>query len=113
MSEQTYNVPARKKRYGAYYSRGRLSGKRTIDERPTETLTRDEFGHWEEDTVKGKGCVCFLKLVERKSGFTLIMRIEQRTKEETNMAIIQALLRYQAFYKSITFENVTKFLDYK
>jgi IS30 family transposase len=103
----------KRKRYGAYDSRGRLSGKRMIDERPTEILSRNEIGHWEGDTVMGKGSVCLLTLVERKSGFTLIMRLEQRTKDETNRAIIQALMPYQAFCKSITFDNGTEFHGYK
>src|SRR5688500_7281604 len=37
----------RRKRYGAYDSRGRLAGKRLISERPAEAETRDKVGHWE------------------------------------------------------------------
>src|ERR1700749_4690928 len=37
----------RRKRYGAYDSRGRLAGKRMIAERPPEVETRHEVGHWE------------------------------------------------------------------
>src|SRR5918999_2955016 len=41
----------RRKRYGAYDSRGRLAGKRMIAERPPEVESRDVVGHWEADTV--------------------------------------------------------------
>jgi IS30 family transposase len=36
----------RRKRYGAYDSRGRLAGKRHISERPPAVETRTELGHW-------------------------------------------------------------------
>ena len=35
----------RRKRYGAYDSRGRLAGKRLISERPQEVETRRQLGH--------------------------------------------------------------------
>ncbi len=45
----------RRKRYGAYDSRGRLAGKRMISERPAEVEARERVGHWEADTVMGAG----------------------------------------------------------
>ena len=45
----------RRKRYGAYDSRGRLAGKRLISERPAEVEARGSVGHWEADTVMGAG----------------------------------------------------------
>src|ERR687889_911331 len=45
----------RRKRYGAYDSRGRLAGKRMIGERPAEVEAREVAGHWEADTVMGAG----------------------------------------------------------
>src|SRR5215207_7288700 len=63
----------RRKRYGAYDSRGRLAGKRMISERPPEVEERREVGHWEIDTVIGAGSKdCVLTLVERKSGLVLV-----------------------------------------
>jgi IS30 family transposase len=57
----------RRKRYGAYGSRGRLAGKRLISERPAEVESREEVGHWEADTVMGAGTKdCVVTLVERK-----------------------------------------------
>ena len=59
----------RRKRYGAYDSRGRLAGKRHISERPASVDGRREVGHWEIDTVMGTGSKdCVVSLVERKSG---------------------------------------------
>ena len=43
----------RRKRYGAYDSRGRLAGKRMIEQRPASVEARSRIGHWEIDTVLG------------------------------------------------------------
>lgn len=48
-----HNQKQKRKRYGAYDSRGRLAGKRHISERPEAANQRSEFGHWEIDTVMG------------------------------------------------------------
>lgn len=45
----------RRKRYKAYDSRGRLADKRHISERPDNVETRKYKGHWEIDTVHGRG----------------------------------------------------------
>ncbi|ENM3901375.1 IS30 family transposase, partial [Vibrio cholerae] len=45
----------RRKRYAAYDSRGRLANKRHISQRPKSVETRKTRGHWEIDTVMGKG----------------------------------------------------------
>ncbi len=61
----------RRKRYGAYDSRGRLAGKRHISERPAEVETRAVVGHWEIDTVKGDDQArhTVVTLVERATGY--------------------------------------------
>lgn len=41
----------KRKRYGAYDSRGRLAGKRPITARPPGAEHRSRYGHWEGDTV--------------------------------------------------------------
>ena len=43
----------RRKRYNSHDSRGRLAGKRMIQERPLEIENRTSIGHWEGDTVIG------------------------------------------------------------
>ena len=67
-----------RKRYGAYASRGRLAGKRPIATRPVGAANRSRYGHWERDTVLGdsQGGACILTLVERKSGYTVIAKID-------------------------------------
>ena len=57
----------RRKRYKAYDSRGRLANKRHITERPASVETRKYKGHWEIDTVHGRGSShSIVTLLERK-----------------------------------------------
>src|SRR6185312_16879174 len=44
---------------------------------------RSEIGHWEIDTVMGTGSKdCIVTLVERKTGYTLIGKLPDRSKHE-------------------------------
>jgi len=74
----------RRKRYGAYDSRGRLAGKRHISERPAAVEARTELGHWEIDTMLGKGRPCVATLVERSAGYVMIGQLKARTVTELN-----------------------------
>ncbi len=102
----------RRKRYGAYDSRGRLAGKRHIDERPAGAANRSRPGHWEMDTVLGSGDQhCVLTLVDRKTGYVRIGKLRARTVAETNRAAASVMKRHPA--KSITADNGTEFHGYK
>jgi IS30 family transposase len=100
----------RRKRYGAYDSRGRLAGKRPIEERPVGANTRSEFGHWEIDLVHGKGSKdCIVTLVERKTRYTLIGKLKAKTKEQTNARTLHLIAPRQETFKTITSDNGTEF----
>ena len=103
----------RRKRHGTYDSRGRLPGKRMIDDRPADIDTRLEFGHFEGDTVLGKGKECILTLVERKSRLTLIGFLRNRTVAEVNAVALQLLRPFKGMVKTVTFDNGTEFHGYK
>ena len=103
----------RRKRYGAYDSRGRRAGKRMIGERPKEVETRKTLGHWEIDTVHGSGKHSVVTIVERKSGYVEIGKIRAVTKEETTRAILKLMNRHLRSYKSITADNGCEFHGYK
>lgn len=103
----------RRKRYGAYDSRGRLAGKRHISERPVAAEKRTEVGHWEIDTVIGKGSRhCLVSIVDRRSGYLLIGKLKARTKEQTNRRTLTLMRRHPEKFKSITADNGTEFHDY-
>lgn len=104
----------RRKRYGAYDSRGKLAGKRLISERPASVQTRRQPGHWEIDTVMGAGSQdCIVSLVERKTGLVLIGKLGDRTTDSLNRRVIRLITRSRAPFKTITADNGTEFHNYK
>jgi IS30 family transposase len=106
-------IKRRRKRYRSYDSRGRLAGKRMIDERPASVEDRRELGHWEIDTVLGTGSRhCILTVVERKSGYTLIGKLASRTKEQATAKAIELIHKHQLHFKTITADNGTEFHGY-
>ncbi len=103
----------RRKRHNTYDSRGRLAGKRMIDERPSSVETRRIKGHWEIDTVIGGGNNhCIVTLVERKTGYVLIGKLRNRTQHETSQRIINLIRRHGFRFSTITADNGTEFHDY-
>lgn len=104
----------RRKRYNSHDSRGRLAGKRMIDDRPEIINSREEFGHWEGDTMIGSDRHhCIVTLVERKTGFLIIKKIKSRTVDEVNKVCLKAIEEHGQAFKSITFDNGTEFHGYK
>ena len=104
----------RRKRYNSHDSRGRLAGKRMIQDRPSEINSRSTIGHWEGDTVIGSDRHhCIVTLVERKTGFVIIKKVRARTVEEVNKACIAAIREHIMNFISITFDNGTEFHGYK
>jgi IS30 family transposase len=103
----------RRKRYGAYDSRGRLSGKRLISERPDEVERRESVGHWEADTVAGAGSKdCVLTLVERKTGLVLIGKLSDRTTESLSQRAVRLIGRHAGKFETVTADNGTEFHGY-
>lgn len=105
----------KRKRYGAYDSRGRLAGKRPIVTRPPGAEHRSRFGHWEGDTVLGAGQAgpCVLTLVERKSGFLAIGKLAQRTGAFVNDRAQQLISVQPRLVRTITVDNGTEFHSYE
>ncbi len=84
----------RRKRHNSYDSRGHLAGKRHISERPPCVDKRSAVGHWEIDTVVGKGAPdCVTTLVERKTGYALIGKLSDRTMFSTSQRTKMLLRR--------------------
>ena len=103
----------RRKGYGCYDSRGRLAGKRAISERPPGAVNRSRVGHLEGDTVLGTDKHCLLTLVDRKTGFTMIGKLEARTVKATNRSVIDLIRRTTRRIRSVTVDNGTEFHGYK
>ncbi len=103
-----------RKRYGAYDSRGRLAGKRPITARPAGAEQRSRFGHWEGDTMLGAGQAgpCVLTLVERKSGFVAVGKLQQRTGVQVNDRAHRLIRAQPRRVRTITVDNGTEFHSY-
>jgi transposase, IS30 family len=103
----------RRKRYGRSDSRGRLAGKRTMDERPSIVEERARVGDWEADTMHGKGKAALLTLVERKTGLLRIGKLARATAELTTQRTCELLELEQGRVHTITSDNGSEFHSYK
>ena len=90
-------------------------GNLSIEERP-DIDGREQFGHWEMDTVvscvHGKGGL--LVLIERKTRYYIIVRLRAISQGEVLRALRQAIRRGRVVKAlSITTDNGGEFLDHK
>jgi transposase, IS30 family len=108
------SLKLRRKRKGSYDSRGRLAGKRLITERPPGAENRSRVGHLEGDTMLGSSDRhCIITLVDRKTGYASIGKLEGRTAEEANRKAIELLGRAGRRTRTLTLDNGTEFHGYK
>lgn len=92
----------RRKRYKAYDSRGRLANKRHISERSASVETRKYRGHWEIDTVHGRGSNhCIVTLLERKTGYLMIGKLTDRSTKLLNKKTIKPSIEIQHRFKPL------------
>ncbi|MGH7216097.1 MAG: IS30 family transposase [Nitrospiraceae bacterium] len=104
----------RRKRYRSYDSRGRLGGKRHISERPAGAEKRSRIGHLEGDTMIGAADKhCILTLVDRKTGYTFIGKLAERTVQAANQRAISIIKKAGRSVKTLTLDNGTEFHGYK
>lgn len=101
----------KRKRYaGGRDRRGQIPNRRPLSERPLHIEARRQVGHWECDTVIGashKGAV--VTMVERKSGYAVMAKVEKKTSELVSSAIVDKLQPMAARVKTLTFDNGKEF----
>jgi len=104
----------RRKRYGAYDSRGRLAGKRPIATRPHAAEARTRIGHWEVDTMLGEAQAgpCLLTMVERKTGYVALGKLRIRRAPEVNARATRLIRAQPHPVRTITADNGTEFHEY-
>lgn len=104
----------RRKRYASGRDRrGQIIGRRPIADRPASVETRSHVGHWEGDSVIGAAHKhAIVTLVERKSGYALIAKVDRKTAELVRQSIINKLEPLACLVKTITFGNGKEFADY-
>lgn len=104
----------RRKRYGTYSRRGKIPNQVSIDERPAIVDAKRRFGDWEGDTVIGKNHRgALVTLVERKSLYTVIRSVIQKTAEAVRGAVVDGLAPYIDWVHTITYDNGREFADHE
>ena len=104
----------RKKRYGSPERRGQIPDRISIDERPRIVDAKKRIGGWEADTVIGrnhKGAI--ITLVERKSKYTLIRKINRKTSHAVNTAISEMVKGIKERFITMTVDNGREFAGHK
>jgi transposase, IS30 family len=94
---------------------GRLPGAVSIEGRPHVVDLRRRFGDWEGDTIVGRGCQGGLvSLVERKSGYTLLARVDDRRAATVRRAAQQRLATLpRHLRRTMTFDNGKEFAEHE
>lgn len=88
---------------------------RRITARPANVMKRQRYGHWEGDTVVGKGRTGYIAtLVERKSGYLLAYKLQRPTaaafEQATSLGLGKVPKRYR---KTLTLDNGTEMSNYE
>lgn len=104
----------RKKRLLEKDKRGVIPNKVMIADRPYEVETRERYGDWEGDTIIGanhQGAI--LTLVERKSRFTYIEKLDDKTAKSVENAVVNFFKLTGLPCESITFDNGKEFTNHQ
>ena len=104
----------RRKRYGSGRDRrGQIIGRRPISERPRRVESRRQIGHWELDTIIGKGQKqAIVSMVERKSGYAVLAKVPRKTADRVSTAIITSLKPIAAMVETLTYDNGKEFAEH-
>ena len=90
-----------------------------IEERSKKANNREEYGHWEGDSVRGprkKGKASLFTLTERMTREQIIIKLQSGHQSEIQRAMNSLEIRYgekfKEKFKTITFDNGSEFLDW-
>ena len=110
----------RKKKNKKVRRQARANAGTSIEKRPEDIDTREEFGHWEMDTVVGKrgeSKHSLLVLTERKTRNELIYLLYEHTTEQVCKRLDQLEAewgeQFGQVFKTITVDNGSEFADWK
>ena len=104
----------RKKRYGKIDRRGMITNRLSIEDRPAIVDERKRIGDWEADTVIGKNHKqAIVSIVERKTGFTLIRKVERKTSQAVSKAMVALLKPHRNRVHTITSDNGREFAGHE
>ena len=102
----------RRRRAGSARRGGPLG--RPISQRPARVTHRRQIGHWEVDTMLGRGRrACVLSLVERKTGYLLIGKLATRTAAAFRHRAIRLIRAQPRPVDTITADNGVEISDWR
>ena len=100
----------RRKKYGGGKPNHTLKNRTSIDLRPEVVNNKERFGDWEIDTIVGKNNKgAILTVVERKSAFLLMVKLNGKNANELAKSTIRLLAPYKDKVHTITSDNGTEF----
>ena len=114
------DLPVKKHKKRGYHKvkkqQARANAGESIEKRPEEIDKREEFGHWEMDSVigkRGKSKNTLLVLTERKTRDEIIFKLADHTAEAV-VAAVDRLERkwgelFKQVFKTITVDNGSEF----
>jgi len=91
----------------------RDSTKISIERRPPKVAQREEFGHWEGDTVQLQRGAYLVTLVERKTRFLITALVPNKQSNVVREAIEAEFRHFPKTVRSITFDNGTEFAQHQ
>jgi len=120
LNDLPYAKPKKKKSGKKTSKRREFERGKSIEERPAYIHDREEYGHWEMDTVYSSkdDLHCLLVLSERKIREEIIVKIKDRTVNSVITALngIERRIGTPAFrsrFRSITCDNGMEFADWE
>ncbi len=112
------NLPHKMKKYkkrdSSYNSRGIIVDRVPISKRPKIVDKKSRIGDFEVDTIIGKyhqGAI--ISIVDRKSKFTLLRKVDTKEAKEVSKAIKELLFPIKDITQTITSDNGKEFAYHK
>lgn len=101
----------RSKKHGRKAQKSIIPNRVFIDLRPSEIDARKAVGHWEGDTIHYPEKRGINSLVERKTRYAILTKLERRTAEMTTRAVIGGLENH--YRESLTVDNGTENIEHE
>jgi IS30 family transposase len=103
-----------RKRYGSSKPGYTVKNRVSIDLRPSVVNNKDRYGDWEIDTIVGKNNKgAIVTIVERKSAFLLMAKLNGKNAQELAKYTIRLLAPYKEKVHTITSDNGSEFAKHQ
>ena len=102
------------KRSSGKAGRGCIPNRVDIKERPKIVEEKSRTGDWEIDTIIGKGhCGAIVSMVDRASKMTKLVKVDRKTADNTEKALLSKLTPIKEFVITLTADNGKEFANHE